>query len=591
MGCRVSARIGWVLLVILTAEGCTPPGTGDASGAGAGTSAAVEGNTAAEQLPRAAANASAGQSATRPTSHPTTGPSTYPATAPASALPEGTFIFDRVGRLTEDKTGEPEFEFESNGTAGKEPPLLLQPSASLMRMEDYVAAHGPAVRFLITGMITQYRGRSYLLLQKVAAVPGAERKQQQLPAPMPRDSTGLVPLDQMKGDAKYKEFDGGLYGSGQNTPPGPQARAATDAAARVLPLDAEGEHADGGKIVLISIGMSNTTMEFSRFKQLADGDQDKSAHLVIVDCAQGGKDAEAWAKVDDSGTNATWQEADRRLKQAGVSPKQVEAVWIKQAIPGPARFGSDQYIKRLQDDLVRILQLTRQHYPNVRLGYLSSRIYGGYATTPLNPEPYAYESAFAVRAAIQRQVEHDPELSAEKAPVVLWGPYLWADGIKGRQSDDLVWKKEDFGADGTHPSPSGRQKVAERLVKFFKTDSSARGWFLKPGGAPAATRPAAITLAQRERVKTDLSTIQIAIDAFEIDLGRYPTTGEGLRALIQTPPNEPNWRGPYLTAIPKDPWGHPYGYLMPGRHNDHGFDLWSLGPDGEGTMADDLSNW
>ncbi len=78
---------------------------------------------------------------------------------------------------------------------------------------------------------------------------------------------------------------------------------------------------------------------------------------------------------------------------------------------------------------------------------------------------------------------HEPSLSFDpakghrKSPVLLWGPYLWADGQKGRKLGDLVWKPEDFGGDGTHPSPSGRQKVAGQLLHFLKTDPTAKIWF------------------------------------------------------------------------------------------------------------------
>ncbi len=61
--------------------------------------------------------------------------------------------------------------------------------------------------------------------------------------------------------------------------------------------------------------------------------------------------------------------------------------------------------------------------------------------------------------------------------MLLWGPYLWADGQKGRKSDSLLWKPEDFGGDGTHPSPSGPRKTAGLLLRFFKTDPTARIWF------------------------------------------------------------------------------------------------------------------
>ena len=62
---------------------------------------------------------------------------------------------------------------------------------------------------------------------------------------------------------------------------------------------------------------------------------------------------------------------------------------------------------------------------------------------------------------------------------MLWGPYLWADGVKARKADGLVWEREDLAGDGTHPSPSGRRKVAELLLRFFKTDPTAKGWFVR----------------------------------------------------------------------------------------------------------------
>ena len=59
-----------------------------------------------------------------------------------------------------------------------------------------------------------------------------------------------------------------------------------------------------------------------------------------------------------------------------------------------------------------------------------------------------------------------------------WGPYLWTDGPRGR-ADGLFWMPEDVQPDGTHPSPAGARKVAYLLLNFFKTDETAKGWFLK----------------------------------------------------------------------------------------------------------------
>src|SRR3954453_2128406 len=209
-----------------------------------------------------------------------------------------------------------------------------------------------------------------------------------LPAITGKESTGLVPLDQLKPGEKYKGFDGGLYGNGRNQPPEAHAKAAVAEAAKVVPLDGEGRPAAEGKVVLLSIGMSNTTQEFSRFKQIADDDREKSPRLVIVDGAQGGKDAAAWTSgAAGRGENPVWEEADKRLKTAGVAPRQVQVVWVKQALIQQGRHGEfPEHAKVLQRELVSILNLAKSRYPNLRLAYLSSRIYGGYATTQLNPE-------------------------------------------------------------------------------------------------------------------------------------------------------------------------------------------------------------
>ena len=97
----------------------------------------------------------------------------------------------------------------------------------------------------------------------------------------------------------------------------------------------------------------------------------------------------------------------------------------------------------------------------------------------MNPEPYAYEGAFPARWLIQRQIAGDAELALAKAPLLLWGPYLWAEGTKGRKLDSLVWERADFSGDGVHPSDSGREKVSKLLLDFCTNDPLAKSWFVK----------------------------------------------------------------------------------------------------------------
>ena len=282
----------------------------------------------------------------------------------------------------------------------------------------------------------------------------------------------LKPLCDMTADEKYEGEVGGLYGNGSNEPPVALQKSATEALTQIKPLNAEGKPSDDGKVVLISISMSNATQEFSFFKRIADEDPRKSSKLTIVDCAQGGQTMAAWAPPEAR----PWQEAMNRLQGAGVSAPQVQVAWIKLANAGPS--GSmAEHLARLEADTIAVLHNARKRFPNLRIAYLGSRIWAGNATTGLNPEPYAYEGAFAVRHLIQKQIAGDESLAPSQSPVLLWGPYLWAQGEKGRKLDDLKYLPADFAADGTHPSNSGREKVAKQLLEFFANHPLARGWF------------------------------------------------------------------------------------------------------------------
>lgn len=299
--------------------------------------------------------------------------------------------------------------------------------------------------------------------------------------PQPRESIGQKPLCDMGAKDRYQGEDGGLYGNGKNVPPEAHRKAALAEISKIRPLGKDGKADPAGKIVFVSLSMSNATQEFSAFKRIADLDSAKSPKVEIVDCAQGGQAMAQWAPAN----GRPWQEAMRRIEAAGVTPEQVQVAWIKLANVRPT--GSlKEHGKKLQTDTLAVIQNAKAAFPNLRVAYLSSRIYGGYATTQLNPEPYAYESGLAVRWLIQDQISGSKDLNYDvskgqvKAPVLLWGPYLWADGTAPRKTDGLVWKQEDLGGDGTHPSPSGRMKVANLMLNFLKSDPLAKGWFAAP---------------------------------------------------------------------------------------------------------------
>jgi hypothetical protein len=292
-----------------------------------------------------------------------------------------------------------------------------------------------------------------------------------------RESTGLIPLTEL-GKGSYKGEEGGLYQGGTNTPPPAHLEAGLALARQIVPLDAEGKQGPEGKIVLLSIGMSNTTMEYQVFQKMAAADPDLNPRLTVADGAQGGQTT----KMTGDPHSNFWNVVDERLAKDNLTSKQVQAVWLKQANGRPTEPFPTEALN-LKNDVLHTLHNLHDRYPNLKIVYLSSRIYAGYAECPLNPEPHAYEGAFSYKWLIADQIAGKPELNYDPAkgpvrcPWLAWGPYLWADGLKARK-DGLTYTRADLGADGTHPSESGREKVARQILAFLKNDPTSQPWFL-----------------------------------------------------------------------------------------------------------------
>jgi hypothetical protein len=314
----------------------------------------------------------------------------------------------------------------------------------------------------------------------------------------PPTDTVKIPLTDLLARTYYGN-PGGLYPGSLNQAPADHDSAARARRNMIKPLDVNGDDSPFGKYVLISIGMGNATQEWCSqssgppcapwsFMGKAAADPSVNHYtLVIVNGAAEGQDAPAW-------TSPSSPSYDRvkvaRLAPLGLSENQVQAAWVKLQDPKPSvSLPADSADARvLLTNLGLVLRALRVRYPNIRIVFLSSRTYGGYATIDLNPEPYAYESGFSVKWAIESQINEMRGLPANPragtlnytkklAPLIVWGPYLWASGATPR-SDGLVWERADFEEDGTHPSQSGESKVAGLLMDFFKTSPYARCWFL-----------------------------------------------------------------------------------------------------------------
>ncbi len=312
-------------------------------------------------------------------------------------------------------------------------------------------------------------------------------------------STGLIPLNDLQAGLYLGLYQGGLYPGGANVAPVSHDAMGRMLASTIEPLSTAGLPDPGGKYVLLSIGMSNTTQEFCSaagtepcapwtfMGQAATHPSVNHSTLVLVNGARGGQAATTWDSAADPNYNMV---RDTVLAPKGLSEAQVVAVWVKVANPGPAlalpSAGADAL--QLEASIGNIARAAKIRYPNLKLMFISSRIYAGYASTALNPEPYAYESSFSVKWAVQAQIDQmsaggglvDPEAGnldyTTVAPWLGWGAYLWADGLIPR-SDGLTYACSDLEADGTHPATTGEQKVARLLLKFFLLSPYANPWF------------------------------------------------------------------------------------------------------------------
>ena len=314
-------------------------------------------------------------------------------------------------------------------------------------------------------------------------------------APEPGANRRVALTDLVNGS--YMGIRGGLY-SGSNQPPAGHASLGLAAAAHIQPLDTRGQPSANGRYVLLSIGMSNTTQEFCSqggglpcdswtfTGQAAADPQVDRTRLVIANGAMGGRTASAWDSPSDPDYDRV---RDTVLAPQGLSEAQVQIAWVKVANAGPSVAlpspQADAYV--LVQQIGNIARTLKTRYPNIRQVFFSSRIYAGYATTTLNPEPYAYESGLAVKLVVQAQVRQMENLGIDPragdlavgtaAPWLAWGPYLWADGLNAR-SDGLVWQRADLVGDGTHPTRSGETKVGALLLAFFKGSPFSSCWFL-----------------------------------------------------------------------------------------------------------------
>ncbi len=297
-------------------------------------------------------------------------------------------------------------------------------------------------------------------------------------------STPMIAINDL-GTGTYLGSEGGLYPNGSNVMPPSHEADGIALAQGIQPLNAAGNPDPNGSYGILSIGESATAHTWSQFMNDADADPSKNTHLVITRGAQPKTGAVHFANINDGAWNTI---IDFYLPQAGLTPNQVVAAWVLSVNGYPTGvFPADMsQLKSEYEDIARNLHTL---FPNIKLAYFTSKFYDGYANglpKPIFPEPYAYEDGFAVKWAIQDQINgvgnlnYNPALGPVVAPWMAWAAYDWTNGLIAR-SDGLTWSCQDVRDDGVHPSaPIGQEKEANILMNFFKADETTTPWFLAP---------------------------------------------------------------------------------------------------------------
>lgn len=297
-----------------------------------------------------------------------------------------------------------------------------------------------------------------------------------------QSSVGFPPINDL-GSGMWRGLQGGLYPGGQNIPPIDHYNAGIDIANHIVPLDVNGQpDSANGEVVFLSIGMSNAKQEFSKLKEFIDTLEIKNPYLKIINGAQPG-----WVINEIVNQDTTfWFELNENLISHGLTSNQVQIIWLKETESYPIKNAPDTsfqvYVDYLKDKFKIAMHIISAKFPNARLCYLASRVYGGYNINEKTPEPFAYYQGWAVKHLIDDQIAGDTSLVYSepnpRSPWLLWGTYLWADGTTPR-NDGLTWICPEDYKDGVHLSdPVGQEKAAMLVLNSLLNDKTAQLWLI-----------------------------------------------------------------------------------------------------------------
>lgn len=258
----------------------------------------------------------------------------------------------------------------------------------------------------------------------------------------------------------------GLYAGGNEIPAAHLAKA--QAALGRVGKDAEGRYHVG------FFGFSNFYREIKTAGAIWSLDKAKRLFFTHHNFCIGGYDTRRMALDQPGDPKNYWVRALAKYAK----PEQVKVAFVKIALARPGAISVPEYVSQLVGFATITLQILKRKYPGVEMVWLVPRIYGGYATSSANPEPYAHAGGIAVKQLVQAQIDGDPAIAPDKVAWLGYGPYPWANGLQA-DSRGLTWTCADFVLDGTHPSDVGRNKFFHQLLNPWLTlNPLTQKWYL-----------------------------------------------------------------------------------------------------------------
>lgn len=297
-------------------------------------------------------------------------------------------------------------------------------------------------------------------------------------------TTPIVDMPDL-GAGSYLGSEGGLYFNGSNQDSAQHSSDGVSFAQSLVPLDANGNPDPvNGQMVMLGLGISTIEVEMDAFVPMANGDPEKNPSVLVINGAEPHASATDFASM----SSLYWDTLiNDIIPNAGASPNQVVAVLFEDIDKSPkGTYPKDDV--QLQSELESVAQNILSFFPNVKMLFYQPRAYSGFSNgvSTVDPEPYVYEQGFAIRGAIEDQINGLPSLNYNPAngpvmaPWLSWGPYTWANGMIPNSSG-LAYSCQDFigSNDGHHPSQKyGAPKIAAQFLNFFKTSPLTVPWFL-----------------------------------------------------------------------------------------------------------------